>query len=341
MRPKVNDIGPLIIPDRINFPKIKKAILRIEKGTSEESVGATGFLIKELVKQPASAEIQEVIKHLINRLIRDSYSMCDEVRHLAIRELSRLIRELVKSKDLEGLRYVARASESAEARNKAMSELVKFEDLKGLRYIAQWGRHRSIRYKAVEELRHFKDTEGLRFVARWNMYKDTAYKGVKSLEKLMDKLIKSKDREGLKCLILMTNSKKIRIESMEGLEQMLDDIIKSKDMEALILVTGNSKSKIKRDIALGEIDDLKDLKEVIRETKNIYTDTCAKAVQKLENYIDEMVKIRDREGLEFLAEFSKNEKIWKWAINELHRLKEATPGEHIAEAIHKIFAQMK
>lgn len=327
--------APLTI-ERANLPKIRKALRKLQTGTGEETIASIGFLIRELSKQPTTPEVQEVMKHLINRLIRDSHSICVTIRDRAIRELGKLINELVKSKDLEGLRYVARASRFSDTRNKALKELVRFEDLKGLRYIAQWGRMRDIRNKAVAELAKFKDTEGLRYVAQWNMYRDTANRAVKELEKLIDKLVRFKDRDGLKCLIVFSKDREARKKAVEGLEKLLDDLIKAKDIDSLRYVAALGGNRIKRNKAVEEIGDLKYLKYVVRTTKGVYKDTCLKAVGELEKYIDEMIKVKDREGLEYLAEFSTNEAIWKQAIEELHKIREVSTEDKIAESLQKI-----
>ncbi|MEW6095279.1 MAG: hypothetical protein AB1567_01950 [bacterium] len=328
--------SPTLVVERANIPKIRKALRKMQTGTGEETIASTGFLIRELSKQSATPEIQEVMKQLINRLIRDSHSICVSIRDRAIKELGKLINELVKSKDLEGLRYVARASHFSDTRNKALKELVRFEDLKGLRYIAQWGRFRDIRNKSVAELSKFKDTEGLRYVAQWNMYQETANRAVRELEKLIEKLVRFKDRDGLKCLIVFSKDKEARKKAIEGLEKLLDELIKSKDIDSLRYVAGLGGNRIKRNRAVEEINDLKYLKYVIRNTKGIYKDTCTKAVGELEKYIDEMIKVNDREGLEYLAEFSTNEAIWKQAIEEIHKIREVSQEDKVTESLQKI-----
>lgn len=328
--------SPSLAFEKTNIPRIKRALRNLQQGTGEEAIGATGFLVKELSKQSATPEVQEITKQLINRLIRDSHSMCTSLRNRAIKELGHLISELVKSKDLEGLRYVARASVSGDTRNKSLKELVKFEDLKGLRYIAQWGKYRDIRNKAVEELFKFKDTEGLRFVAQWNMYSDTAHRAVKKLEFLIDKLVRFKDRDGLKCLIVFSESKDYRQKAVEGLEKILEDLIKSKDIDSLKYVAGLGSNRMRRNRAVEEINDSKCLKYVIRVTKGVYRDTCIKAVEMLSNYVDELIKGKDREGLEYLAEFSTAEGIWKQAIEELHRIREVSYEDKVTESLQKI-----
>ncbi|MEK7812398.1 MAG: hypothetical protein AAB296_01450, partial [Candidatus Desantisbacteria bacterium] len=60
-------------------PRLKKALRKLQLGSAEESIAAIGFLIKELSNQPVTPEVQEVMKQLINRLIRDSHSMCSSV----------------------------------------------------------------------------------------------------------------------------------------------------------------------------------------------------------------------------------------------------------------------
>jgi len=325
-----------LMVERANVPKIRRALRKLQTGTEEEIIASTGFLIRELSKQPATPEVQEIMKQLINRLIRDSHSICVSIRDRAIKELGKLINELVKSKDLEGLRYVARASNFRDTRNKALKELVRFEDLKGLRYIAQWGRFRDIRNKSVEELAKFKDTEGIRYVAQWNMYRDTANRAIKELEKLIDKLVRFKDRDGLKCLIVFSKDKDARKKAVEGLEKFLDDLIRSKDIDSLKYVAALGGNRIKRNKAVEEINDLKCLKYVIRNTKGVYKDTCLKAVEELEKYIDEMIKMKDREGLEYLAEFSTNEAIWKQAIEEIHKIREVSLEDRVTESLQKL-----
>lgn len=329
-------LTPALVVNKGNLPKIRKALRKLRIGTGEETISATGFLIRELSKQPATPEVQEIMKQLINRLIRDSHSICASIRDRAIKELGKLIGELVKSKDLEGLRYVSRASNFSDTRNKALKELVRFEDLKGLRYIAQWGRFRDIRNKAVAELAKFKDTEGIRYVAQWNMYRETANRAVKELEKLIDKLVRFKDRDGLKCLIVFSKDKDARQKAVEGLEKLLDDLIKSKDIDSLKYVAGLGTNRIKRNRAVEEINDVKCLKYVIRYTKGIYKDTCLKAVAELEKYVDELIKIKDREGLEYLAEFSTNEAIWKQSIEEIHKIREVSQEDKVTESLQKI-----
>jgi len=328
--------SPSLVVETTNLPKIRKALRKMQTGTGEETIVSTGFLIRELSKQPATPEVQEVMKQLINRLIRDSHSICVSIRDRAIKELGKLINELVKSKDLEGLRYVARASNFSDTRNKAIKELVRFEDLKGLRYIAQWGRFRDIRNKSVAELSKFKDTEGLRYVAQWNMYRDTANRAIKELEKLIDKLIRFKDRDGLKCLIIFSKDKEAKRKAVEGLEKLLDELIKSKDIDSLRYVAALGGNRIKRNKAVEEINDLKSLKYVVRCTKGVYKDTCLKAITELEKFIDEMIKVKDTEGLEYLAEFSTNETIWKQAIEEIHKIREITQEDKIAQSLQKI-----
>ncbi len=328
--------SPTLVVESANLPKIKKALRKLQVGTGEETIVSTGFLIRELSKQSATPEVQEVMKQLINRLIRDSHSICVSIRDRAIRELGKLINELVKSKDLEGLRYVARASNVSDTRNKALKELVRFEDLKGLRYIAQWGRFRDIRNKSVTELSKFKDTEGVRYVAQWNMYQETANRAVKELEKMIDKLVRFKDRDGLKCLIVFSKNSEARRKAVEGLEKLLDELIRTKDIDSLRYVAGLGGNRVKRNKAVEEIDDLKCLKYVVRSTKGIYKDTCVKAVVELEKYIDEMIKVKDREGLEYLAEFSSNEAIWKQAIEEIHKIREVSQESKVTETLQKI-----
>lgn len=327
---------PALVVERANLPKIRKALRKMQTGTGEETIVATGFLIRELSRQPTTPEVQEVMKQLINRLIRDSHSICVSIRDRAIKELGKLINELVKSKDLEGLRYVARASNFRDTRNKALKELVRFEDLKGLRYIAQWGRFRDIRNKSVAELAKFKDTEGLRYVAQWNMYRDTANRSVKELEKLIDKLVRFKDRDGLKCLIIFSKNSEAKKKAVEGLEKLLDDLIKSKDIDSLKYVAALGGNRVKRNKAVEEVNDLKSLKYVIRCTKGTYKDTCLKAIAELEKFVDEMIKVKDREGLEYLAEFSPNETIWKQAIEEIHKIREISQEDKITESLQKI-----
>lgn len=329
-------LTPALVVDKGNLPKVRKALRKLHIGTGEETISATGFLIRELSKQPATPEVQEIMKQLINRLIRDSHSICASIRDRAIKELGKLIGELVKSKDLEGLRYVTRASSFSDTRNKALKELVRFEDLKGLRYIAQWGRFRDIRNKAVAELAKFKDTEGIRYVAQWNMYRETANRAIKELEKLIDKLVRFKDRDGLKCLIVFSKDKDARQKAVEGLEKLLDDLIKSKDIDSLKYVAGLGTNRIKRNRAIEEINDVKCLKYVIRCTKGIYKDTCLKAVAELEKYADELMKIKDREGLEYLAEYSTNEAIWKQSIEEIHKIREVSQEDKVTESLQKI-----
>jgi len=328
--------SPSLIVETANLPKIRKALRKMQTGTGEETIVSTGFLVRELSKQAATPEVQEVMKQLINRLIRDSHSICVSIRDRAIKELGKLINELVKSKDLEGLRYVARSSNFSDTRNKAMKELVRFEDLKGLRYIAQWGRFRDIRNKSVAELSKFKDSEGLRYVAQWNMYRDTANRAVKELEKLIDKLVRFKDRDGLKCLIIFSKDREAKRKAVEGLEKLLDDLINSKDIDSLRYVAALGGNRIKRNKAVEEINDLKSLKYVVRSTKGIYKDTCLKAVAELEKFVDEMIKVKDREGLEYLAEFSTNETIWKQAIEEIHKIREISQEDKITESLQKI-----
>ncbi|MEW6617889.1 MAG: hypothetical protein AB1422_00815 [bacterium] len=330
-----------LVLEKANLPKIKKALHRLHSGTGEETIASTGFLIRELSRQAATPEVQEIMKQLINRLIRDSHSICVSIRDRAIKELGKLINELVKSKDLEGLRYVARASYFSDNRNKALKELVRFEDLKGLRYIAQWGRFRDIRNKSVAELAKFKDTEGLRFVAQWNMYRDTANRAVKELEKLTEKLVRFKDRDGLKCLIIFSKDREAQRKAIDGLEKLLDELIKSKDLDSLRYVAALGSNRIKRNRAVEEINDLKSLKYVVRSTKGVYKDTCLKAVQELEKYIDEMMKTKDREGLEYLAEFSSNESIWKQAIEEIHKIREVSQEDKVTESLQKILLPRK
>jgi hypothetical protein len=321
--------------DRDNSPKIKKvlrkfqtgalrrlqadALQKLQTGTGREAIAATGFLIRELSKQPATPKVLEVTKQLINRLIRDSHSICVSIRDRAIKELGKLISELVKNKDLEGLRYVARASHFSDIRNKALKKLVRFEDLKGLRFIAQWGKFRDVRHKSVAVLANFKDTEGLRYVAQWNMYRETANRAVRELEKLTEELVRFKDREGLKCLIVFSKDREARKRATEGLEKLLDELIKSKDIDSLKYVAGLGTNIIKRNKAIEELNDLESLKYVVRKTKDMDRDICLKAVGELEKHIDEMIKTKDREGLEYLAEFSTNEAIWKRAIEEIHK----------------------
>lgn len=328
--------SPALTIDKGSIPRIKRALRRLQQGSGEDAIGATGFLIKELSRQPATQEVQEVTKQLINRLIRDSHSMCTGLRNRAIKELGKLVGELVKSKDLEGLRYVARASVYGDTRSKALKELVRFEDLKGLRYIAQWGKYREIRNKAVEELFKFKDTEGLRFVAQWNMYSDTAHRAVKKLEELIDKLVRFKDRDGLKCLIVFSTSKEYRQKAVEGLEKLLDDLIKSKDIDSLKYVAGLGSNRVRRNKAVAEIGDVKCLKYVIRMTKDVHRETCLKAIEELGNYVDELIKTKDREGLEYLAEFSTSEGIWKQSIEELHKIREVSHEDKVTESLQKI-----
>jgi hypothetical protein len=328
--------SPTIAIGGPEIPKLKKALRKLQLGTAEEAIASTGYLIKELSKQPVTPEVQEVMKQLINRLIRDSHSMCTSVREKAIKELGKLINELVKSKDLEGLRYVARSSTSADTRNRALKELVRFEDLKGLRYISQWGRYREIRNKAVDELAKFKDVEGLRYVAQWNMYKDTANRAVRELEKLIERLIRFKDRDGLRCIINFSKSKEAKKKAVEGLEKLLDELIRAKDIDSLRYVAGLGTNRNRRNRAVEEINDIKSLKYVIRCTKNVYRDTCLKAVGELGKYIEELVKSKDREALEYLAEFSTDEVIWKRAIEELHRIREVTHDDRVTESLQKI-----
>lgn len=328
--------SPGLIIEKANLPKIRKALRKMQTGTGEEIIVATGFLIRELSRQPATPEIQEVMKQLINRLIRDSHSICVSIRDRAIKELGKLINELVKSKDLEGLRYVSRASNFSDTRNKALKELVRFEDLKGLRYIAQWGRFRDVRNKSVDELAKFKDTEGLRYVAQWNMYRDTSNRSVKELGKLTDKLVRFKDRDGLKCLIIFSKDRETKRKAVEGLEKLLDDLIKSKDIDSLRYVAALGGNRVKRNKAVEEVNDLKSLKYIIRSTKGIYKDTCLKAIAELEKFVDEMIKVKDREGLEYLAEFSTNETIWKQAIEEIHKIRELSQDDKVAESLQKI-----
>ncbi len=319
-----------------SVPKIRKALRRLQTGTGEETIASTGFLIRELSRQPATPEVQEVMKQLINRLIRDSHSICASIRDKAIKELGKLINELVKSKDLEGLRYVARASNISDNRVKALKELVRFEDLKGLRYIAQWGRYRDVRTKSVVELSKFKDTEGLRFVAQWNMYRDTANRAVKELEKLIDKLVRFKDRDGLKCLLVFSKDNEAKKKAVEGLEKLLEDLIKAKDIDALRYVAALGGNRVKRNRAVEEINDIKCLKYVIRTTKGIYKDTCIKAIGELEKYVEDLLKVKDREGLEYLAEFSTNEAVWKQSIEEIHRIREASTEDKVTESLQKL-----
>ncbi|MFH1098058.1 MAG: hypothetical protein V1749_11275 [Candidatus Desantisbacteria bacterium] len=318
------------------IPRLKKALRRLQMGTAEESIGATGFLIKELSKQPISPEVQEVMKQLINRLIRDSHSMCSSVREKSISELGKLINELVKSKDLEGLRYVARSSTSPDTRNRAMKELVRFEDIKGLRYISQWGRYKEIRNRSVDELAKLKDIEGLRYVAQWNMYKDTANRAIKELENLIERLVRFKDRDGLKCLINTSRNKDAKKKAIEGLEKLLDDLVRAKDIDSLRYVAGLGTNRNRRARAIEEINDVKSLKYVIRCTKNVFRDTCLKAVEELGKFIDDITKTKDRESLEYLAEFSTDEIVWKRSIEELHRIREISHDDRVAESLQKI-----
>ncbi|MFH1860270.1 MAG: hypothetical protein ABH870_04570 [bacterium] len=318
------------------IPRLKKVLRKLQLGSAEEAIVATGFLIKELSKQPVTPEVQEVMKQLINRLIRDSHSMCSSVRERSIRELGKLINELVKSKDLEGLRYVTRSSTSPETRNRALKELVRFEDLKGLRYISQWGRYREIRNRSVDELAKFKDIEGLRYVAQWNMYKDTAGRAIRELEGLIERLVRFKDRDGLKCLINCSRNKDAKQKAIEGLEKLLDDLIRAKDIDSLRYVAGLGTNRNRRARAVEEIRDVKSLKYIVRCTKNVFRDTCLKAVEELGKFIEDIVKTKDRESLEYLAEFSTDEIVWKRAIEELHRIREVSHDDKVAESLQKI-----
>jgi DNA-binding transcriptional regulator YhcF (GntR family) len=109
----------IAIKEKANIPKIKKAIKKLQTGSIDDTVNSIGFLVKELTKQPISPDVQDLTKQLVSRLLSECHSMCESTRRKAIEELGKLIKELTKIKDLEGLRYIAKASRKRRIRRKA------------------------------------------------------------------------------------------------------------------------------------------------------------------------------------------------------------------------------
>lgn len=113
-------------------------------------------------------------------------------------------------------------------------------------------------------------------------------------------------------------------------------MVRAKDIDSLRYVAGLGTNRNRRARAIEEINDVKSLKYVIRCTKNVFRDTCLKAVEELGKFIDDITKTKDRESLEYLAEFSTDEIVWKRSIEELHRIREISHDDRVAESLQKI-----